>query len=186
MIRALSLFLLVGSLPSSAEAPSGALVVPEHGFSVRFPAPPRAESSDSQTEAGTLKSFTWSYEAPGDQGYWAVSVTGFPPAAQKTWVPAKVLEGAQSGAIANIKGTLKRDLTVMIPDAVDKKLLHPGREFHAELPGEAAIHSRMFLVGPTLVQVMFVVGKGSAGEAEFKRFADSFTLLPPPAPAKRK
>jgi hypothetical protein len=83
--------------------------------------------------------------------------------------PDQVLNGAQQGAIDNVKAHLVSGKTIMFG-------AYPGREFEAE---NDSMHfsARIYLVGSTLYQTLIASPLGSP-YAGTTTFLDSFQMIP--------
>jgi hypothetical protein len=83
--------------------------------------------------------------------------------------PDQVLNGAQQGAIDNVKAHLVSGKTIMFG-------AYPGREFEAE---NDTLHfsARIYLVGSTLYQTLIAAPLGSPYVSAIT-FLDSFQIIP--------
>ena len=82
--------------------------------------------------------------------------------------PDQVLDGAQQGAIDNVKAHLLRGKKIMFG-------AYPGREFEAE-NDTLHFYARIYLVGTTLYQTL-VVAPLANRYTDTVRFLDSFQLI---------
>ena len=156
-------------------------------FSVSAPGEAKTTEGTEQTEAGPVKTVTWAVQT--STAFYAVSVADYPAGMMKNAVPSKVLEGARDGAMANVGGTVEKDLGVFLDSGTPKKK-YPGRDFNGTTKAGIKLAARLFLVDDRLYQMICVSPKDSFNEADFKKFADSFKLkgvaAAAPAPKAKK
>ncbi len=154
-------------------------------FSVNLPGDAKPQDGTEQTEAGPVKTTTWGVQTPGDKGaFFAVSIADYPPGMMAKAVPSKVLEGARDGAMANVGGTVEKDVGVFLDSGLPKKK-YPGREFNGNTKSGLKLAARLYLVDDRLYQMICVSPKAAFNDADFKVFADSFKLKLPGAPGAR-
>ena len=142
------------------------------GLSASFPFEPQFSKRDVPTDKGSFELRAYLVE-DGEAAIF-VGVCDYGSAISDR-SPDQVLDGAQQGAIDNVKAHLVSGKKIIFG-------VYPGREFEAE---SDAIHftARIFLVGTTLYQTLTAapLGKPYAGT---QRFLDSFQLIArTPAPA---
>jgi hypothetical protein len=82
--------------------------------------------------------------------------------------PDQVLDGAQQGALDNVKAHLVRGKTILFG-------AYPGREFEAD-NDTMHFYARVYLVGTTLYQTLIAAPLGSP-YASATSFLDSFQLI---------
>jgi hypothetical protein len=157
-------------------------------FSVSLPGEAKMQEGTEQTEAGPVKTTTWGVQTAGKDGaFFAVSIADYPAGMMGKAVPSKVLEGARDGAMANVGGTVEKDVGVFLDSGTPKKK-YPGREFNGSTKSGLKLAARLYLVDDRLYQMICVSPKAAFNDADFKQFADSFKLklAAAPAPAKKK
>ena len=150
-------------------------------FTVDVPGVPEMKEGVEQTKAGPVKTTTWSIKTQG--AFFAVSIADYPKGAMGNAMPVKVLEGARDGAMANVGGTVEKDISVFLDSGTPKKK-YPGREFDGTTKSGLKLAARLFLVEDRLYQLICVTPKAGFNAADFKKFADSFKLKKAAAPAK--
>lgn len=166
----------VSATARSVPASWSAGVYSQEKFRAAFPTKPKVERTADETEAGTAESVTYSVSL-SDGSYLAIAVSKFPDGAMKNALPAKVLEGARDGALANVNGEAMGDRTILV-DAPkgDKRRKYPGREFEAKVPNGMRVAMRVILVGDRLYQLMHV--RMNEDREIFEQLVSSFELLP--------
>jgi hypothetical protein len=135
------------------------------GFSASFPFEPTMQKQDVPTDAGAFE--LRAYLAEEGSAAVFVGVCDYGAAVQGR-DPQTVLDGAQSGAISNVKGHLIRSAPITLG-------VYPGRQFEAE-SDSMHFSARIYLVGTTLYQTLTAapLGEPYAGSV---RFMDSFQLI---------
>lgn len=160
-------------------------------FSVSLPGEAKMQEGVEQTEAGPVKTTTWGVQTTGTTGkegsFFAVSIADYPPGMMAKAVPSKVLEGARDGAMANVGGTVEKDVGLFLDSGLPKKK-YPGREFNGSTKSGLKLAARLYLVDDRLYQMICVSPKATFNDVDFKQFADSFKLksAATPAAAKKK
>jgi len=138
---------------------------PADGFSAAFPAEPHFSKTDVPTDKGSFE--LRAYLVEDSQAALYVGICDYGSAISDR-TPDQVLDGAQQGAIDNVKAHLVKGKKTTFG-------AYPGREFEAE---NDTLHfsARIYLVGTTLYQtlIVFPIGKPYDGAA---RFLDSFQLI---------
>jgi hypothetical protein len=138
---------------------------PADGLSVAFPAEPSIQKNNVPTDAGTFELRAYLVEVGEAALYVGVCDYGSAAANRN---PDTVLNGAQQGAIDNVKAHLINGKTITLGT-------YPGREFEAE---NDTMHftARIYLVGTTLYQTLTAapIKNPYAGNV---RFLDSFQLI---------
>jgi hypothetical protein len=136
------------------------------GFSASFPSAPELQKKDVPTEKGSFELRAYLVEDGEAAAFVGVCDYG---TAISDRTPDQVLDGAQQGAIDNVKAHLVRAKKITFG-------AYPGREFEAD---NDSMHfsARIYLVGTTLYQTLIAspLGKPYAGTT---RFLDSFQLIP--------
>jgi hypothetical protein len=132
------------------------------GFSVEFPAEPKATTNDNKS--GT-RYFT---------GMENDNLAYFAEVAQ---LPADLTKGTQQIFEDYAKGSAKETKSEMKSQKAISLRGYPGSEFVLE-SDTLFFHFRLYLVGKKLYQVLAVATKDRVASSEWNRFLDSFELLP--------
>lgn len=138
-------------------------------FSVEAPGEMKEASQDIPSAAGTIKLTT--YTATAGNKAFIVSYNDY-PAAVTSAAPQTLLDGAQSGAIAQVNGTLVNDKNINLSG-------NPGKEYVANVKtpqGDAVAKARIYLVKTRLYQTLAIVPKNEADSPDAIKFLDSFKL----------
>jgi hypothetical protein len=138
---------------------------PADGFTALFPSSPEAEKQNVATDGGTFEMHTYTAESNSAALIIAVCDYGSTIAGKS---PEDILNGAEKGAIQNIKG---------VPGSNQKIALgsNPGLAFEAS-NDSAHISARMYLVGNILYQTL-VVTPLKTNFPDTAKFFDSFKLI---------
>jgi hypothetical protein len=169
MLRSLVAVALVSALAAAAGCgkPMTDFTSAQYKFKTKFPGAPKEQSKPM---AGTtLKMFA----TESRNGAFMVGVADMPiPANEPAAMIEERLDGAQTGAIANVGGALKSSTKVTLAGK------HPGRDFTATItkPVSGLIRARVFLVGTRMYQVMVVGSDSYVNSADANLFFDSFAL----------
>ncbi|MGO9316746.1 MAG: hypothetical protein ACLPXT_04145 [Terracidiphilus sp.] len=139
---------------------------PADGFSASFPGEPQFSKRDVPTDKGSFE--LRAYLAEDGQAALFVGVCDYGSAISDR-TPDQVLDGAQQGAIDNVKAHLLRGKQITFR-------VYPGREFEAE-NDSMHFYARIYLVGSTLYQTLIASPIGTP-YASATRFLDSFQLTP--------
>ena len=135
------------------------------GFSASFPAHPELQRKKVNTDAGPFELRTY-IGTDGDVAMF-VGVCDY-GAAVSGRDPQSVLNGAQQGAMENVKAHLISSNKVTMG-------IYPGLAFEAENDTQH-FSGRIYIVGSTLYQTLVVVPLGKP-YADTARFLDSFQLI---------
>lgn len=149
-------------------------------FTAEMPGTPSVKEGTEQTAAGAVKTTTWGVQTQG--AFFAISIADYPPGMMANAVPSKVLEGARDGAMANVGGTVEKDIGLFLDSGIPKKK-YPGREFDGSTKSGLKLAARLYLADDRLYQLICVTPKAQYNPEDFKRFADSFKLKKAGAPA---
>lgn len=133
--------------------------------SALFPGTPQSKTQGMQTKVGTLEAKMFMLEMPS--AFYAMAYVDYPKDAVAKGAPDELLNGARDGAVGNVKGKLVSETKITMNGA-------PGRELRIEAPGDLNLTARIYLVNQRLYQVLVVAPKAKEGEAEAKKFLDSF------------
>jgi hypothetical protein len=139
---------------------------PADGFSAAFPGEPQFSKQNVPTDKGSFE--LRAYLAQDGQAAVFVGVCDY-GAAISDRTPDQVLDGAQQGALDNVKAHLLRGKTITFG-------AFPGREFEAE-NDTMHFYARIYLVGTTLYQTLIASPIGSP-YVSASNFLDSFQLIP--------
>jgi len=90
--------------------------------------------------------------------------------------PQLVLANSRDGAVANSNGALASDEEISLQGYPGRQLLIEGVDEQGQ---KMAVHSRMYLVGDRLFQVMVILPEGQTMSADMEGFLTSFKLLNP-------
>ncbi|MGO9777326.1 MAG: hypothetical protein ACLQGT_09420 [Terracidiphilus sp.] len=138
---------------------------PAEGFSASFPGEPQFSKRDVPTDKGSFE--LRAYLVEEGQAALFVGVCDYGTAISDR-TPDQVLDGAQQGAIDNVKGHLVSGKKITLG-------VYPGREFEAE-SDTMHFSARIYLVGTTLYQTL-IAASIAQPYAGVTRFLDSFQLI---------
>ncbi len=138
---------------------------PADGFTVSFPVPPALAARSVPTDAGTFELRTYLGEIASSALYVGVCDYGSAVSGRD---PQSVLDGAQNGAITNVKGHLVSGKKITLGT-------YPGVAFEAE-SDTMHFSAHIFLVGTTLYQTL-TAAPIATPYADTTRFFDSFQLI---------
>ena len=138
---------------------------PADGFSAAFPGEPQFSKQNVPTDKGSFE--LRAYLVEDGQAALYVGVCDYGSAISDR-TPDQVLNGAQQGAIDNVKAHLVSGKTITFG-------AYPGREFEAE-NDTLHFHARIYLVGTTLYQTLTAAPLAQP-YAGITRFLDSFQLI---------
>jgi hypothetical protein len=133
--------------------------------SAQFPGTPQLKTQGMQTKVGTLEAKMFILEMPS--AFYATAYVDYPKEGLGKKAPDELLDGARDGAVGNVKGKLANETKISMNG-------YPGRELRIEAPGDLALQARIYLVKERLYQILVVMPKAKEGEAEAKKFLDSF------------
>src|SRR5205085_2073572 len=111
------------ALAQAAAAPLPWAPLDAPSFTAEMPGTPNLKEGKEQTAAGDVKTVTWGVQTAG--AFYAISTADYPPGMMTNALPSKVLEGARDGAMANVGGTIEKDISVFLP-APGLKKKYPG------------------------------------------------------------
>jgi len=139
---------------------------PADGFHASFPGEPQMSKQDVPTDKGSFE--LRAYLVEDGQAALYVGICDYGSAISDR-SPDQVLDGAQQGALDNVKAHLVSGKKITFG-------AFPGREFEAE---NDTLHfsARIYLVGTTLYQTLIASPLGSP-YVSTTRFLDSFQLIP--------
>ena len=153
---------LASAAPASA-APLQPFTDPLHTFTVRMPAPVKADDRDIPTRAGKVAVHIFLHQAP--RGTYVVSYNDYPPGVLKA-DPTTILKGAAQGAAANTgcKVTSLKQVAVGGLSGVE------AAYSNAQMQGR----TRVYLVGRRLYQTTIIVDARAGMGSEASAFLASF------------
>jgi hypothetical protein len=164
----LSLALLPGACGGSTALPSSWITFTskDGGFSIGMPENPKEQNVNAPTPVGNLAVTIYMVEKP--DAVFMASFNDYPDDVLKQG-PESLLDGAQNGAIANVKGKLISSKKITLGS-------NPGREFEFQaLGGEGIARQRLYLVKNRLYAIL-VLAKGKSLPKETEAFLTSFKL----------
>ena len=139
------------------------------GFTLSMPGKPDKDDSTVASAAGplTLRMYTLT---KGYEGY-ITGYTEYPDTVFTSSEPEDMLDGAQRGAISNVKGEVTSQRKITIDG-------NPGREIIGTSPSRnIGFTARVFLVRPRMYMLVYTqYDKSKPISADGKRFLDSFQL----------
>jgi hypothetical protein len=137
-----------------------------NGFSASFPYEPKFSKQNVPTDKGNFE--LRAYLVEDGQAALYVGVCDYGSAISDR-TSDQVLDGAQQGAIDNVKAHLISGKKITLG-------VYPGREFESE---NDTLHftARIYLVGTTLYQTLTAAPLGKPYDG-VQRFLDSFQLIP--------
>lgn len=139
---------------------------PSEGFRAAFPSEPKMSSQNVNTAAGAFELRDYLVDLGSTALYIGVCDYGSSMSGRD---PQTVLDGAQSGAITNVKGTLISSSNISLGS-------HRGREFEAA-NDQLHFSARIYLVGTVLYQTLIAYPVNTHYQYA-SRFLDSFELTP--------
>ena len=155
----------IAQTPAFAQATWRAFAPEGVGYSIEMPGEWTLQSEEVRARGGTMK-ITVATVRAGRNAYITIHSrhpeAGVLPAAQ-------VLDGARDGAVANVKGKLRKEDAILVSDL-------PGREFIIDAPNGLVAISRIFLLDNKLVQAMAAGPVMVLAEPDTRRFLDSLKV----------
>jgi hypothetical protein len=139
---------------------------PADGFRAAFPSEPQFSKRDVPTDKGSFE--LRAYLAEDGQAALFVGVCDYGSAISDR-TPDQVLDGAQQGAIDNVKAHLVSGKKITFG-------VYPGREFEAD-NDTMHFYARIYLVGSTLYQTLIASPLGTPYPSA-TTFLNSFQLIP--------
>ncbi len=138
---------------------------PADGFSASYPSEPEQQKRDIPTDAGSFELRSYITQVSPVALFIGVCDYGSAAAGQE---PAKMLQGAENGAMENSHSHLVREKKITLG-------IYQGVEFESE---SDTLHftARIYIVGTTLYQTLVVTPLGQQ-YASTTRFLDSFQLI---------
>ena len=141
--------------------------ISDEGFTLTMPGTPSKNDDTIPSAAGPLplRMYTLS---KGFEGY-ITGYTEYPDIVFTSTEPEKLLDGAQQGAISNVKGEVTSQRSITLNG-------HPGREIVGTSPAQnIGFTARVFLAKPRMYMLVYTQYDTSKPvSADGKRFLDSF------------
>lgn len=139
------------------------------GFSLSMPETPSKDDSTIPSAAGPLPLRMYTL-TKGFEGYIA-GYTEYPDIVFTSTEPEQLLDGAQQGAISNIKG----EVTSQRPITING---HPGREIVGTSPAQnVGFTARVYLAKPRMYMLVYTqYDKSKPISGDGKRFLESFQI----------
>lgn len=163
------MFLLVSvTLSAAAQAPDGwaKFSPPGSHFNVLMPGAPKGESKTSPSPAGPYTTHLFTSVSPERELY-IVGWVDYAPSFKF---------GVQAELEANRDNFVKSAKAKLLGTTPIKLGAYPGIEFTAELPGQADVISRVYIVGRRPYQLIALTPAGSGRTPAVERFLTSFTV----------
>lgn len=140
------------------------------GFSVLLPGTPKEQTLKAPSPLGELTFHNFLVETNQGKAAWLATSVDYPPGSIKAENQDGVLDAGVKGAVDKLKGKLLTQSKIML----DNK--YPGRSMQLEVPNLGLYHSRIYLVGDRLYQIVVLGPKDLATSTEAKKYLDSFKL----------
>src|SRR4029450_9005116 len=104
-----------------------------------------------------------------DRAYMTMYIS-YPEKATQGRSPAVMLDGARDGAVANVKGKLRKEEKLTLGSAVARQII-------IDAPNNVVLVSRFLMLEKTLVQVLVAGPPNIENEPDTKRFLGSLKLV---------
>jgi hypothetical protein len=155
--------------PSSTPSSSSWETISGDGFTLTMPGTPSKNDDTIPSAAGPLplRMYTLS---KGFEGY-ITGYTEYPDIVFTSTEPEKLLDGAQQGAISNVKGEVTSQRSITLNG-------HPGREIVGTSPAQnIGFTARVILAKPRMYMLVYTqYDKDKPISEDGKRFLDSFEI----------
>jgi len=140
-------------------------------LTVKMPGKPMAQKAqDIEYPGGKSKLYMFILQVDGGKGAYMVAYNDFPSELITDEVAEAALDGAQKGAVTNVKGKLLKSSKITL----QKK--YPGRDFTFEVGGIGQARARVYLVEGRLYQTAVFGSEDLIKSADTKTFLDSFKV----------
>jgi hypothetical protein len=141
----------------------------EDGFSLSMPGKPAKSDDSIPSAAGPLPLRMYTLNK-GFEGY-ITGYTEYPDIVFTSTEPEQLLDGAQQGAISNVKGEVTSQRSITLNG-------HPGREIVGTSPAQnVGFTARVFLAKPRMYMLVYTqYDKSKSISADGKRFLESFQI----------
>lgn len=159
---------LASLLGACAERPWFVYKAADGSFVASFPFEPTKSIKTMITADGSTD--VTFYNATDNQIVYTVAVSEYTPEHIQEVGPAKFLDTARDGAVANTHGKLQSESPVDVHG-------NPGRDIKiAATGGKGAFRCKLILAGSRLYQIIVASPSSDADSADVKRFLNSFSL----------
>jgi hypothetical protein len=138
------------------------------GYSVEMPGEWTLKTEEIKTAAGTLKAHMASVNL--DQRAFMTMYITYPAASISGRPVDAILDGARDGAVANVKGKLRKEERLTISNV-------PARQVIIDAPNDVVVIGRYLMMGNTLVQALVAGLANIENEPDTKRFLASLKLV---------
>jgi hypothetical protein len=167
-ILAAMFLLLSAALTAGAQTPAGWVKFSPPGsqFSVLLPTQPKEDTQTSQSPHGPYTTHLFT-SISSDREIYLVGWVDYAPSFNF---------GIQAELEANRDNFVKSAKAKLLGTTPIKLGTHPGIEFKAELPGQADIVSRVYIVGRRPYQLIALTPAGRGPSANVERFFSSFQV----------
>jgi hypothetical protein len=136
-------------------------------FSILMPGKPASEKQNLETPAGSVAMVMYT-AGSGNVGC-VVAFADYPQKLVDSSDPQKLLDGAQNGAIKNVKGKLVKETRVSFNGL-------PARDVVIEVPGKAFVTARLIIASPRFYQIMLITPTDKGHEQDISKFFNSFRI----------
>jgi hypothetical protein len=167
------LFIVPASLLTARDTDDWVEFKPKNGnLTIKMPAKPKDQKPQDITyPGGKSKLYMYILEVEGGKGAYMVAYNDFPADLITDEVAEAALDGAQKGAVTNVKGKL-----IGTPKKITLQKKYPGRDFTFEVAGIGQARARVYLVEGRLYQTAVFGSEELIKSAETKVFLDSFKV----------
>ncbi len=138
-------------------------------FTVLLPGKPTEYKKSIKTKTGDAEGLLFELAVPPGESKFVVGYSEFKESAIKPGTEDKHLNNARDGAVASVKGKLKRERSLLLDS-------YPGRELYIEVEGKATVLIRMYAVKNRLYEVGAVGGAAFVTSKDAAKFLESFKL----------
>jgi hypothetical protein len=173
MLKAFGVLLLVAfsTVVSPALAQTWIEFKPEGvGYSLEMPGEWMLSSQDIPTAIGPLKANMASVTV-ADRAFMTMWIA-YPEDVVRSRPVGTMLDGARDGAVANVKGTLRKEDRITINNL-------PAREIIIDAPNSLVVIARYFLLRNVLVQALTAGARGTELAADTRRYLNSLKVVSP-------
>jgi hypothetical protein len=173
MLRALGVLLFVAfsTVVSPALAQTWIAFKPEGvGYSLEMPGEWTLSSENINTAIGPLKA-NMAAVTVADRAFMTMWIA-YPEDVVRSRPVGTMLDGARDGAVANVKGTLRKEDRITVNNL-------PAREIIIDAPNNLVVIARYFLLRNILVQALTAGARGAEVAADTRRFLNSLKVVSP-------
>jgi hypothetical protein len=141
-------------------------------LTIKMPGKPESQKpQDIAYPGGKSKLYMYILQVDGGKGAYMVAYNDFPADLINDEVAEAALDGAQKGAVTNVKGKL-----IGTPKKITLQKKYPGRDFTFEVAGIGQARARVYLVEGRLYQTAVFGPEELVKSADTKTFLDSFKV----------